>query len=205
MYRSPTGWTLKISKPFAFKRSVYTLGLWAPAALSHSATFQVSLLISEPHLSGLNPLPIAPDIPLGPTSWFNPPLIPFISEHNFSGLNSDTRFNPPLMAFISEPHFFGVEPMPIPINMAYGDSWHQSICSPRNKPWEYKPKPNRFLVHSHCANRNEPKRTKGLLNKWKKTHARLPTCFWLAKPIWMKTYCWWFRNPKANHNHLGWC
>ena len=99
-----------------------------PAALSHSATFQV------------------------------------ISEHNFSGLNSDPRFNPPLMAFISEPHFFGVEPMPIAINMAYGDSWHQSICSPRNKPWEYKPKPNRFLVHSHCANRNEPKRTKGLLN-----------------------------------------
>ena len=85
VYRSPTGWTLKISKPFAFKRSVYTLVLWAPAALSHSATFQVSLLISEPHLSGLNPLPIAPDIPLGPTSWFNPPLIPFISEHNFSG------------------------------------------------------------------------------------------------------------------------
>ena len=142
-------------------------------------------------------------VELEPTSWFNPVLVPFMSEHNFSGLNSDPRFNPPLMAFISEPHFsglnwnphpgtfhlwaqlfgvelrhevqpplmafisephfFGVEPMPIPINMAYGDSWHQSICSPRNKPWEYKPKPNRFLVHSHCANRNEPKRTKGLL------------------------------------------
>ena len=41
---------------------------------------------------------------------------------------------------------------------------HPSICSPRNKPWEYKPKPNRFLVHSLCANLNEPKRTKGLLS-----------------------------------------
>ena len=112
--------------------------------------------ISEPHFSGLNwnPHPVQP----------RTDTLPFISEHNFSGLNSDTRFNPPLMAFISKPHFFGVEPMPIPINMAYGDSWHQSICSPRNKPWEYKPKPNRFLVHSHCANRNEPKRTKGLLH-----------------------------------------
>ena len=74
------------------------------------------------------------------------------------GLNSDPRFNPPLMAFISEPH------LPIAINMAYGGhTIHPSICSPRNKPWEYKPKPNRFLVHSLCANRNEPKRTKGLL------------------------------------------
>ena len=40
---------------------------------------------------------------------------------------------------------------------------HLSIFYPRNKPWEYKPKPNRNLVHSPCANRNEPKRTKGLL------------------------------------------
>ena len=101
-------------------------------------------------------------VELEPTSWFNPRLIPFISEHNFSGLNSDPRFNPPLMAFISEPHFFGVEPMPIAINMAYGGQyWHPSICSPRNKPWEYKPKPNRFLVHSHFVrtetNPNEPK------------------------------------------------
>ena len=51
-------------------------------------------------------------VELGPTSWFNPPLIPFISEHNFSGLNSDPRFNPPLMALISEPHFLGLNPCP---------------------------------------------------------------------------------------------
>ena len=37
---------------------------------------------------------------------------------------------------------------------------HLSIFYSRNKPWEYKPKPNRNLVHSPCANRNEPKRTK---------------------------------------------
>ena len=39
----------------------------------------------------------------------------FSEKHNFSGLNSDTRFNPPLMAFISEPHFSGLNWNPHPV------------------------------------------------------------------------------------------
>ena len=53
-------------------------------------------------------------VELGPTSWFNPPLVPFIFEHNFSGLNSNPRFNPPLIPFISEPYFSGLNWDPHP-------------------------------------------------------------------------------------------
>ena len=88
---------------------------------------------SEPGFSGsLNPLHISPDIPLEPTSWFNPPLVPFISEHNFSGLNSDPRFNPPLMAFISEPHFSGLNWNPHPGSTPH---WYLSSLSTTFRGW----------------------------------------------------------------------
>ena len=69
-----------------------------------------------------------------PTNTFHlwTPLLPFISEHNFSGLNSDPRFNPPLMAFISEPYFSGLNWDPHPGSSPH---WYLSSLSTTFRGW----------------------------------------------------------------------